>query len=177
MANLKSITELPVAESAEGLNLIVNDNGAAKQIAASAVGAQADWTETDENSPAFVKNKPIEEWDIDIDIESIYDETEDDMRTTYTVNYMNTFENIKNKILHGIQPKCKLKVTTTNRGNTDTSYMLTESFNNVFASYSPHSDNEEMSPEHIQFGTWGVKCSPMFVLLADNTIDFITAHA
>ena len=38
MINLKNITELPVAESAEGLNLIVNDNGAAKQIAASAVG-------------------------------------------------------------------------------------------------------------------------------------------
>lgn len=59
MANLKNITELPVAESAEGLNLIVNDNGAAKQIAASAVGAQADWTITDETSPAFVKNKPF----------------------------------------------------------------------------------------------------------------------
>lgn len=38
MANLKNITELPLAESAEGLNLIVNDNGAAKQIPASAVG-------------------------------------------------------------------------------------------------------------------------------------------
>ena len=58
MANLKNITELPVAESAEGLNLIVNDNGRAKQIAASAVGAQADWSVTDENSPAFIKNKP-----------------------------------------------------------------------------------------------------------------------
>lgn len=58
MANLKNIADLPVAESAKGLNLIVNDNGAAKQIAASAVGAQADWAETDENSPAFIKNKP-----------------------------------------------------------------------------------------------------------------------
>lgn len=42
MANLKNITELPMAESADGLNLIVNDNGAAKQIAASAVGALDD---------------------------------------------------------------------------------------------------------------------------------------
>lgn len=58
MANLKSITELPVAESAEGLNLIVNDNGSAKQIAASAVGAQADWAVTDNTNPAFIKNKP-----------------------------------------------------------------------------------------------------------------------
>ena len=58
MTNLKSITELPVAESAEGLSLIVNDHGSAKQIPASEVGAQADFAETDENSPAFIKNKP-----------------------------------------------------------------------------------------------------------------------
>jgi hypothetical protein len=58
MVNLKNITDVPMAESAEGLNLIVNDNGAAKQIAASAVGAQADWNETDETSPAFIMNKP-----------------------------------------------------------------------------------------------------------------------
>ena len=58
MNNLKSVTNLPFAESAEGLNLIVNDNGAAKQIAASAVGAQADWNEVDENSPSFIQNKP-----------------------------------------------------------------------------------------------------------------------
>lgn len=38
MANLKSIIELPLAESADGLNFIVNDNGSAKQIAASAIG-------------------------------------------------------------------------------------------------------------------------------------------
>lgn len=58
MANLKNITELPIVESAEGLNLIVNDNGHAKQIPASEVGVQADFAETDENSPAFIKNKP-----------------------------------------------------------------------------------------------------------------------
>lgn len=38
MANLKNITDLPVAESSKGLNLIVNDNGAAKQISANAIG-------------------------------------------------------------------------------------------------------------------------------------------
>lgn len=59
MANLKHITELPVAESADGLNLIVNDNGSAKQIAASAVGAQADWTIEDASSPAYIVNKPL----------------------------------------------------------------------------------------------------------------------
>lgn len=58
MANLKNITELPVANSAGGLNLIVNDSGTAKQIAASKVGAQADWSVTDNTNPAFIKNKP-----------------------------------------------------------------------------------------------------------------------
>lgn len=38
MANFKNITDLPIAESAEGLNLIVNDNGSAKQIAADKIG-------------------------------------------------------------------------------------------------------------------------------------------
>lgn len=58
MANFKNITELPVVESADGLKLIVNDDGAAKQIAASAVGAQADFSVTDETHPGFIKNKP-----------------------------------------------------------------------------------------------------------------------
>lgn len=58
MANLKNIADLPVAESVENLNLIVNENGSAKQIASSAVGAQADFAVTDETSPAFIKNKP-----------------------------------------------------------------------------------------------------------------------
>ena len=51
MANLKNITELPVAESADGLNLIVNDNGAAKQIAADSVCKvkSVNGTQPDEN--------------------------------------------------------------------------------------------------------------------------------
>ena len=88
MANLKNITELPLAESSEGLNLIVSDGGAAKQIAASAVGAQADWIETDENSPAFIKNKPevakkelMYEWNFSAadEVYKIIENVEDDL--------------------------------------------------------------------------------------------------
>lgn len=85
MANVKNITELPMAESAEGLNLIVNDGGVAKQIAASEVGAQADWTETDESSPAFIKNKPsrelMYEWNFsaDDDVLELYVNVNDDL--------------------------------------------------------------------------------------------------
>lgn len=58
MSNFKSITEVPMTESTEGLYLIANKDGAAAQIEPGKIGAQADWNETDENSPAFVKNKP-----------------------------------------------------------------------------------------------------------------------
>ena len=37
MTNLRNITDLPIVESVEDVNLIVNDNGIAKQVAASAI--------------------------------------------------------------------------------------------------------------------------------------------
>ena len=58
MSNFKKITDLPIAESTENINLIVSEDGAAKQIPANQVGAQADWNETDETSPSFIMNKP-----------------------------------------------------------------------------------------------------------------------
>lgn len=115
MANFKNITELPLAESAEGLNLIVNDSGSAKQIAASEVGAQADWAETDENSPAFIKNKPVEEWDLDLTVNITRNaETSDFNTPVFTIN-TGTFENVKNKILNGV-PKIKMRINTQGPG-------------------------------------------------------------
>lgn len=134
MVNFKNITDVPVVESAEGLNLIVNDNGAAKQIAASAVGAQADfnvtdeshpafiknkpevvqadWAETDASNPAFIKNKPVEEWDLDITCNIVFntdDGNHDFDASEYIVN-SGTFEGVKNKILNGIVPKIKARI-------------------------------------------------------------------
>lgn len=119
MANLKNITELPVAESAEGLNLIVNDNGAAKQIAASAVGAQADWAETDENSPAFVKNKPVEEWDLDIKVEVTWNtEAGAPNDPVFTSNEGYSYEAFATKIESGDVPKVKMTASiATDEGN------------------------------------------------------------
>lgn len=59
MANLKNITDVPVVESAEGLNLIVNDNGTAKQIAASAVGGRANWNQNNPTTPGYIENRPF----------------------------------------------------------------------------------------------------------------------
>lgn len=47
MANLKNITELPVTNFTEGLKLIVNDNGATKQLSVTEIKATA------------VNNKPL----------------------------------------------------------------------------------------------------------------------
>ena len=177
MANLKNITDLPVAESAEGLNLIVNDNGSAKQIAASSVGAQADWAVEDETSPAFIKNKPVEEWDLDWELVGTFvietntdgEVTNENMNFEHTVNSINTFENIKNKILSGVQPKCKVKVTSTGWGNTNTSLMYTESFSSMFATYFPaFEENDE--PEFIRLIVFSARCAPYIILLSDNTI-------
>lgn len=108
MANLKNITDLPVAESADGLNLIVNDNGAAKQIAASAVGAQADWAETDETSPAFIKNKPVEEWDLDIAINASQDPDSGNPVFDTIIN-SGTFDAVKNKVVNGEYNKIRVR--------------------------------------------------------------------
>jgi hypothetical protein len=43
MTNLKNITDLPLAESADGLKIIVNDNGVAKQISADDVSGASSW--------------------------------------------------------------------------------------------------------------------------------------
>lgn len=164
MANLKNITELPVAESAEGLNLIVNDNGAAKQIAAGAVGAQADWTETDETSPAFVKNKPVEEWDLDFIVNVQYSE-DNGRELTYTVNFINTYANIKYKVDNSVLPKCKAKVITTLPDNSK----VIEVIQGFLAYFSSNFDGGE-NPEHIRFLFWGEAADIHVVLTADDVI-------
>ena len=146
MANLKNITDLPMAESTEGVNLIVNDNGAAKQIPANEVGAQADfleedethpgfiknkpepiqadWAETDENSPAFIKNKPVEEWDLDVVAILTRRDLEDYMHWDYDVRNFTSYEAILNKIKLGIEPKVRVKFDTTSCINEDSDYYI-----------------------------------------------------
>ena len=190
MANLKSITELPIAESAEGLNLIVNDNGAAKQIAASAVGAQADfavtdeaspafiknkpvvvqadWAEMDENSPAFVKNKPVEEWDMDITISAVVNTDSGNFDYTANIN-AGTFSNLKAKILEDNIPNIKLKIATQIPISTALIYEHC-SVHNVL--YMPSDFQGEGSPELV-----GITCVHIFngtqlmlSILNDNSI-------
>lgn len=162
MANLKNITELPVAESAEGLNLIVNDNGAAKQIAASAVGAQADWAETDESSPAFIKNKPVEEWDLDIKVEGTWN-TENGAPNdpVFTSNEGYSYEAFVAKIESGDVPKVKMVA----------SMAMSEEY--VFKLWTRAADITEME-EGIYLAYVGMGQNLFgVVLLPDGTFDLI----
>ena len=47
-----------VAEPTDETHVLVEQDGEIKRAPKNQIGAQADWAETDENSPAFVKNKP-----------------------------------------------------------------------------------------------------------------------
>ena len=141
MANLKNITDVPVVESAEGLNLIVNDNGAAKQIAASAVGAQADFNVTDESHPAFIKNKPAvaqADWNQNDSTQPDYIKNKPDNIGGYDlVIDVTDWENcrivhgshavVKNKILNGTVPSVFLFV----RNNSDDNSVITIEFREV----------------------------------------------
>lgn len=189
MANLKNITDLPVAESAEGLNLIVNDNGAAKQIAAHEVGAQADWNvedvsnpafiknkpeivqadwaETDESSPAFVKNKPVEEWDFDVNITASWDADSSAIVHSYTINSSN-FESCKNKIINGIQPKTKIVwyEQVGNSADAPRTYLIPSAIIYII----PAEAMGEGSPEMVMFDLKGMVYDMSLALLPDNSI-------
>lgn len=59
MAEFKKITEVEVVESVNAEDtVLIEQDGVAKRAPKGSIGAQSDWNETDESSPAFIKNKP-----------------------------------------------------------------------------------------------------------------------
>lgn len=47
-----------VGKPNESANVIIEDGGDIKRVPKSAIGAQADWNETDDKNPAYILNKP-----------------------------------------------------------------------------------------------------------------------
>lgn len=180
MANLKNINDLPVVESADGLNLIANDNGAAKQIPASAIGAQADWSVNDETDAAFIKNKPSiptklsdleEEWDLDINITVSWDADNSVFIHSYTVNSGN-FESCKNKIMNGIQPKTKIVWYQQDGESVDAPSLYYISSNLIYL--APAEAMGEGSPEIVVLDMLGMDYTVVLGLLPDNSVVDIT---
>lgn len=53
------LSDVTLADTIESsANVLIEENGEIKKVSKSAIGAQADWNETDETSPAYILNKP-----------------------------------------------------------------------------------------------------------------------
>ena len=192
MANLKNITDLPIIESADGVNLIVNDNGSAKQIAAGAVGAQADFNVTDENhpafiknkpavmqsdwsvedesSPAFIKNKPVEEWDIYIVAENIRYDEDDGQIWDFDIKKMAAYQEIRDMLHQGVIPKVRVidKYNNVTRNNEEelSWEQLSQSGGTQFIFSVP--DSEE---QFITIYIWTFNNSFGIEMYPDGTVD------
>lgn len=151
MAEFKKLSAVEAVETvSETANVLIEENGVIKRAAKSEIGAQADWAETDENSPAFIKNKP--EYDLNIEVVASYYSNEDEgdgFNIEYTVKSINTFNNIKNKFFGASVPKCTAKLSYQQWGNTESLYVI-ESVDG-YISYYPENYLGNGSPEFIQF--------------------------
>ena len=148
----KKLSDVEIVETpAETANVLIEEDGVIKKAPKTSVGGSG-------------------EWDLDWELVGTYVEDGEgngNMNLDYTINTINTFENIKNKILSGIQPKCKTKVTTTGWGKMDSSLKYTESLDFMYAVYYPAAGTD---PESIYFKNWGAATSPYLSLDADNNI-------
>lgn len=60
MAEFKKLSAVEMVESVDQTaTVLIEEDGVIKRAPKSEIGAQADWAETDESSPAFIKNKPV----------------------------------------------------------------------------------------------------------------------
>lgn len=165
MAEFKKLSAVEAVEAvSETANVLIEENGVIKRAAKSEIGAQADWAEMDENSPAFIKNKP--ECVLDIDITCSYDPDADDMIISYNINKIDSYENIKNRIFNGELQECKSKLHYQTWGNADSGYMTeVTAFN--FIVYNPQTLE---TPEHIMFSIYGENFGFFIPLTADDVI-------
>ena len=164
MAEFKKLSAVEVVEAvSETANVLIEENGVIKRAAKSEIGAQADWAEMDESSPAFIKNKP--ECVLDIDITCSYDPDADDMIISYNINKIDSFENIKNRIFNGKLQEFKSKLRYQEWGNADSGY-TTEVVNGSIV----HIPQALDTPEHIAFIIWGENIGFFVPLTSDDVI-------
>ena len=109
MAEFKKLSAVETVEAvSETANVLIEENGVIKRAAKNEIGAQADWAEMDENSPAFIKNKPIEEYDLDVSVTVSYS---DDNGSMFESNINSgSFDKVKNKILKNEHPNIRMQV-------------------------------------------------------------------
>lgn len=99
-----------VVEPAQSANVLIEEDGVIKKAPKSVIGAQADWNEVDESSPAFIKNKP--DYDLDITVTLTRIDASGNYEWDYDVHYIKTFEEVVEKLENGICPRIKAKFDT-----------------------------------------------------------------
>ena len=147
--NFKSIADVEVvAEPTESANVLIEEDGVIKKAPKTAVGgASAGDTE------------------YDLDIEMMDD---GERNFTHTINRIDTFENIKNKILNGVKPKCRARVLAT-AWSGDANIKAVEVFDSLPVYYQPEDGYAEVS-ERIIFRGVGAHVSPSIILFPDEDI-------
>jgi hypothetical protein len=149
MANLKDINTVPELEALEGTEkVILNVEGSAKQASVNLI-------------------KPAVEWDIDMNIVIECDE-DGNQTPTYTMNTINTYENIKNKILNGEVVNCKGVVKE--QSYFDRPFAV-EVVNRMYVTYYPA---EVDHPDAILFELDGRLLElPPFMLTSDDHVEML----
>ena len=109
-----------VVEPIDTAQVLIEEDGVIKKTPKNAIGAQADWAETDETSLAFIKNKPVEEpevYDLDITVilNAVYVDADPDI--TYDVHYMSSYDEVLEKISRGEALKIKTVFNTLETDN------------------------------------------------------------
>ena len=104
-----------VVEPIDTAQVLIEEDGVIKKTPKNAVGAQADWAEIDETSPAFIKNKPVEEpevYDLDITVtlNAVYADSDPDI--TYDVHHISSYDEVLEKISNGEALKIKAAFNT-----------------------------------------------------------------
>ena len=147
MANLKDISTVPELNALEGTEkVLLNVDGSAKQARVDLI-------------------KPAEEWDLDIEVAVTMDTENSELGFDYTVNKINTYANIKNKIFNGELPKCKSKSTFQPPVENLLPSMEVAQCNVV---YYPEGFDGPESPEYIMFCSYCAEFSFMMILTSDD---------
>lgn len=163
----KKLSAVEMVEAVDqATTVLIEKDGVIKRAPKNEVNVQADWAETSSSSPAFIKNKP--ECDLDIEIVASYYSNEDDgdgFNIEYTVKSINTFNNIKNKVFGTSVPKCTAKLSSQQLGNTESPYAI--EFIDGYVTYFPE-NYMDGSPEFIQFIFYGNNVGCYAVLTSDD---------
>lgn len=143
--NFKSIADVDVVEElSEEAHVLIEEDGVIKRAPKTAVGGG--------------------EYVLDIEVIGSYDVDIDDIIAEYTIHKIDTFANIKNKLLSGEPQKFKANIICQSwHPNSPYVTDVVEGY----AAYSPYNPIEG-EPEHIIFSLGGLYCGFYAPLTSDD---------